>query len=138
MEIIYPMFTLVIFTFCVGLCVGASRVFSVRKGQLAPEYLKLISGHNPPDYVVQLARNLSNLLEVPLLFYIVAVLIIALKISSPTLVAFAWSFVVLRIVHTLIHVTYNKPAHRFLAYLFSSIVVVVMWVEVVLIINQQI
>ena len=44
------------------------------------------------------------------------------------MIALAWTFVISRIVHAVIHTTYNHVPHRFLVYLFGSIVVAVMWV----------
>ena len=136
LDLIYPMFSLVIFTFLVGLCVGGSRIISVRKERVDPKYLQLMSGGTAPDYMVKFSRNFSNLFEVPILFYVASTLIIALGLSNHYLVYLAWSFVALRVVHTIIHVTYNKPIHRFLAFLLSTVIAILMWLELVLIVSQ--
>jgi len=133
-EIIYPMFALVLLTFCVGLGLGASRFISVRKRQVDPRYYKLMTGYTPPEYVAKLGRNFSNLFEVPILFYILGVLVIALDIQSQLILALSWVFVALRALHSFIHITYNNPIHRFLAFLSSSLVVLVMWVQLVFVI----
>jgi hypothetical protein len=39
----------------------------------------------------------------------------------------AWGFVMLRAVHSLVHTTYNRVTHRFLAYAVSTVFVFAMW-----------
>lgn len=132
MSIVYPMFALVVLTFVVGFSLGASRLISVKKGLVDPRYYKLLSGYTPPENVVKLSRNFSNLLEMPLLFYVLGVLSVALNMSSPVMLALAWCFVGLRVVHSIIHVTYNHPKHRFYAFLVSCLTVLSMWIELMI------
>jgi len=40
-----------------------------------------------------------------------------------TLINCAWIFVTLRGIHSLVHCTYNRVMHRFVAYLASSLIV---------------
>ncbi|MGH8402087.1 MAG: MAPEG family protein, partial [Gammaproteobacteria bacterium] len=47
---------------------------------------------------------------------------------SETLSVLAWIYVALRIVHSLIHVTYNKIIHRFSVYATSSFLLLAMWI----------
>jgi len=137
MEIIYPMFALVILTFVIGFSTGISRFVSVKKGHVDRRYYKLLSGDVPPDYIVKLGRNFSNLLEVPVLFYALGIILLVLGINNSLMLGFSWAFVVLRIVHSFIHVTYNNPIHRFLAFLFSSSIVLIMWLQLIIIISQK-
>lgn len=138
MEIIYPMFALVILTFVIGFTTGISRFVSVKKGHVDRRYYKLLSGDAPPDYIVKLGRNFSNLLEVPVLFYALGIILLVLGINNSLMLGFSWAFVVLRIVHSFIHVTYNNPIHRFLAFLISSSIVLIMWFQLIIIISQKI
>ena len=137
MEIIYPMFALVVLTFVIGFSTGISRLISAKKGLVDRRYFKLFSGYTPPDNIVKLGRNFSNLLEVPILFYAVGIILLALGINNQLMLGFAWAFVALRIIHSIIHVTYNNPIHRFLAFLLSSSIVLIMWVQLVIIISQK-
>jgi hypothetical protein len=45
------------------------------------------------------------------------------------LVQLAWGFVVLRIVHSLIHCSYNNVNHRFAAYALSCLFLLFMWIR---------
>ncbi|WP_075178386.1 MAPEG family protein [Neptunomonas phycophila] len=135
MSIIYPMFALVVVTFVVGLSMGAARLISVKKGQVNPKYYKLLTGYEAPENIIKLSNNFSNLLEVPILFYILGVLLVALDISNSVILILAWCFVALRIVHSVIHITYNHPKHRFYAFLTSSLIVLAMWVKLIILIS---
>ena len=83
----------------------------------APESLaKLI-----PEAVNRPANNLKNLFEMPVLFYALCVMLFLTgKVNAFYLYA-AWIFVGLRVLHSLIHCTFNKVMLRFVVYFFSSI-----------------
>jgi len=137
MDIIYPMFALVVLTFIIGFSTGISRLVSAKKGHVDRRYFKLLSGYTAPDYIVKLGRNFSNLLEVPVLFYALGIILLVLGINNALMIVCAWAFVGLRIIHSFIHVTYNNPIHRFFAFLLSSSIVLIMWVQLIIIISQK-
>ncbi len=129
--IVFPIFCMVFLTFIVGICVGGSRLRSIKKRQVDARYYRLMAGDTPPEYVAKLGRNFSNLFEVPVLFYVLSVLVIALNITSVVVLTLAWLFVLLRVIHSVIHMTYNHPLHRFLVFLASNVVLMVAWGVVV-------
>jgi hypothetical protein len=88
-----------------------------------------MTGATPPDYVQKTGRNFANLLETPVLFYLLGALVIALDIDNVELVQHAWLYVALRLVHTIIHVSYNNPIHRFLAFVASLLTLLAMWIQ---------
>ena len=129
MDIIYPVFSLVILTFIIAFASGISRFISVRRKDINPKYYIFMSGDTPPDYVQKLSRNFANLLETPILFYLLAVLLIALQIDSALMVKLAWLYVFFRLVHSVIHISYNHVLHRFTAFLLSMLTLLAMWVQ---------
>lgn len=76
----------------------------------------------------QAADNFRNLFEVPVLFYLLCVALALNGGSTPAFVAAAWGYVGLRMLHSLIHVTYNRVVHRFLAYAASTLLLFGMWI----------
>jgi hypothetical protein len=68
-----------------------------------------------------------NLLEAPLLFYLACVLLFVTAGGSPTALALAWAYVACRLVHSLIHLSYNRVAHRLIAFAASNGVLVALW-----------
>ena len=135
MAIIYPVFCLVILTFIMAFATGTSRLISVRRKQINPKYYVLLSGDTPPDYVQKIGRNFANLLEVPVLFYLLAVLVITLNINNTLLLNLAWLYVVLRLVHTIIHVSYNYVMHRFMVFALSVLTLLIMWVQFIMLVG---
>ena len=45
------------------------------------------------------------------------------------MLALAWSYVVLRVAHSMIHCTYNRIVHRFTAFALSNVILVALWVS---------
>lgn len=135
MDIIYPVFCLVILTFIMAFATGTSRLISVRRKQINPKYYVLLSGDTPPDYVQKIGRNFANLLEVPVLFYLLAVLVITLDINNTLLLNLAWLYVVLRLVHTIVHVSYNYVMHRFMVFGLSVLTLLTMWVQFIMLVG---
>jgi hypothetical protein len=125
------MFALVVLTFFIGFSTGISRLISAKKGLVDPKYFKLFVGDTPPESMLKLGRNFSNLLEVPILFYTVCIISLTLGGNDKLMTGFAWVFVILRVIHSIIHITYNNPFHRFLVFLLSSIIILIMWVHLV-------
>lgn len=81
-----------------------------------------------PHTVNLASHNLKNLFELPVIFYAVCLyLYLSDTVGRIQLIA-AWSFLAFRIVHSLIHCTYNDVRHRFFAYFLSAIA---LWVMVI-------
>lgn len=74
-----------------------------------------------PERINFPAYNLSNLFELPILFYVLCLLVMFMGIQSIAVITFSWIFVIFRVLHSLVHCTYNRVTHRFLAYLIASI-----------------
>jgi hypothetical protein len=137
MELIYPMFALVVLTAIVGGLTAYNRIRSAYAGEIDPRYFKLMSKYEVPDKVAKLGRNFDNLFEVPVLFYAASVSALAMDINGQLLLVLAWAFVALRLVHTLIHLTYNYPLHRFMAFILSFLCVLAMWINIVFLVAEK-
>jgi hypothetical protein len=71
--------------------------------------------------------NFRNLFELPVLFYVALLVLASTGHVSPATLLLAWLFVVLRVLHSAIHCTYNRVVHRFYAYLAGGVVLWVLW-----------
>ena len=128
---IYPMFVLVLLTFSILLLTLRVRIRSVQKGDVELSYYALMGGSEIPDIVTKTTRQVSNLFEVPVLFYVAGVLYLSLDISSTLPITFAWVFVAARFIHSCIHLTYNNVLHRVVAFGFGNLAVLGMWITIV-------
>ena len=75
-----------------------------------------------PEAVNRPSNNFRNLCELPVVFYALCLLLLALQESDAIYVNLAWGYVALRAAHSLIHCTVNIVTLRFAAYVLSSIV----------------
>lgn len=73
------------------------------------------------------ADNFRNLFEVPVLFYAVCLALTVADKVTPLQIMLAWTFVILRVAHSLIHLSYNRVIHRFTAHALGTAVVFFMW-----------
>ena len=74
-------------------------------------------------------RNLMNLLEMPVLFYVLCVAVYVAHHVTPVVVILAWSYVVLRLAHSAIHLTTNRVIHRLVAFALSNFVLLFLWID---------
>ena len=68
------------------------------------------------------ADNYNNLLKQPMQFYAVMLALGLLSVKDKTTVRLAWGYVGLRVIHSLIHVSYNNLLLRFPTFAASSLV----------------
>ena len=128
MDILYPLFVMVFWSFTMALFVLFTRIGSVRSGAVSMEYYQVFRGGEPPESVLKTTRHWANLFEAPVLFYLLCVIMITLQTQSALLVQLAWGYVIVRCLHSLIHLTYNKVAHRLFLFLISQFVLLGMWI----------
>lgn len=74
-----------------------------------------------------LSNNLDNQFQLPVLFYVAALLTLWAGGPNWLEVALAWVFVALRYAHTVIHVTTNQVYRRFGVYTAGLAVLAVLW-----------
>jgi len=127
-AILYPLFALAAWTLIVLVLIPIARVRSVRQREIGPDDFKYGESAKVPGHVSVSNRNYMNLLELPMLFYIVGILLYVTGGASYVAMFFAWAYVALRIVHSLIHLTYNQVLHRLAAFTLSNVALVVLWV----------
>lgn len=77
-----------------------------------------------PASVQWKAHNNNHLLEQPVLFYAVCIVIALSTADHPVNTAFAWTYVALSIAHSLVQATVNRVRPRFLLFAASSVVLV--------------
>jgi len=127
-PIILPMLTLVALTFIVWIYMYITRIGEMRRKRIDAQRLDTrIHAQGLLTDSAVVADNLKNLFELPVLFYAALLLSMVLMIQDPLLVQLSWGFVTLRVVHSLVHCTYNRVMHRFIAYAVSSLILMLIW-----------
>lgn len=127
-PLLLPLLLQVALTFVVWLRLYQLRISEIQRKRIQPQALATRSGRRGLLTDSETASdNLMNLFEMPVLFYLAIVVALILMIQDPVLVGFAWLYVALRAVHSLIHITYNEVLHRFWVYFASSAALFVIW-----------
>ena len=126
-AIFLPVFALVALTFGIGLWLGKLRFAAVRRGDLNPRYYELNRGGKLPDYLAKVSNNFDNLLALPLLFYVLAIMLFVTEKVEVSQIVLAWLFVASRYVHSYIHTTSNHVKHRMRAFLPGVALLIIMW-----------
>lgn len=128
-PILAPMFALAALTFFVLAAIPFVRFRAAFAGKVIASDFKLGESARVPAEVSQPNRNYMNLLEVPVLFYVVCLIAYLSRSVDETLLVFAWLYVCLRVVHSAIHITYNNVFHRLVVFAASVLVLLALWVR---------
>jgi len=129
---VYPALVMALLTFVVLGALAYRRFSSIRKGEYPRRYFKIMQkppGAELPEKAEAASRNFTNLFEVPVLFYALVALLVALGTKDDITLGLLWAFVGFRCAHSLIHVTFNDVRWRFGAYLVANGVLVVAWLR---------
>ena len=125
------MFVLVILTMVIMVLTARVRIESVQSGTVPQSYYSLMEGHDIPDFVAKTTRNFNNLFEVPTLFYAGGAAYLALDQAGQLPIISAWIFVAARVMHSIIHLSYNNVLHRLVIFAIGNLSVLVMWLGIV-------
>lgn len=123
-----PMGALALLTFTVLSLIPLRRFRAAFKGHVTAEDFRFGESAAVPGEVSIPNRNYMNLLEFPMLFYVVGLMYFVSGRVTPTVMALAWAFVALRAAHSLVHVTYNNVMHRLVLFALSNFVLIGLWV----------
>ena len=129
-AIFLPMGALVLLTFLVLILIPLRRIAAGRRGQIKADDFKFGESATVPGHVSIPNRNYMNLLELPVLFYVVCLMAHSLGLVDEALLVLAWLYVALRALHSAIHLTHNNVIHRLFAFTASNGVLGAMWVWV--------
>ncbi|MCR9159485.1 MAG: MAPEG family protein [Nannocystaceae bacterium] len=130
-PILAPIVALVLWTFVVWAWMYATRLPAMKRAGMKSDPFAIRGEQMAtlPAEVRWKADNYNHLMEMPTLFYAIAlVLAVAGQGDGPN-ATLAWVYVGLRVAHTLIQTLWNKIEVRFLAFLASSVVLLLLTIN---------
>ncbi|MDJ0738322.1 MAG: MAPEG family protein [Gammaproteobacteria bacterium] len=136
--IFFPVVVMVLLTFVVAVWLLRARFRAVAVGALRPSYFLLNRGGKPPRRLLQLEQHYQNLLEVPLLFYVLAIVAYVTGSVSPLLLGVAWGFVVTRLLHSWVHTGSNRLRWRMLSFSAGVVLLMLGWLLLVVRLLQSV
>ena len=126
-PILAPVVALVLWSFVMWAWLYATRIPAIFKNKIAmdPAMTKAELNAQLPPSVRWKADNYNHLMEQPTLFYAVCFSLQFLgQGEHPVNIGFAWGYVSIRVLHTLVHSTFNDVRIRFFLFLLSSVFLV--------------
>lgn len=124
-AILGPVYATIALTFVVWVYMYVRRIHFIQSRKLTPEELAVpgrLAELSPPE-ISNPSDNLKNLFEIPVLFYALALALLATGQVDGTYVAAAWVFVAFRALHSAVHCTINLVMLRFTLYAVSTLAV---------------
>jgi len=122
-QMVAPIIALISWTLIMTLWMYATRIPAIFKAKMRMDsHAKRGQQMSElPASVRWKADNYNHLMEQPTLFYAVSICTIFLGIDNGINLVFAWSYVILRIIHSLIQSLGNKIELRFTVFILSNI-----------------
>ena len=124
-ELLKPAFVLVIWTFIIFLIMAYGRVRYTKNVQQDAAHTKNLRGLLPA-WVERTSDNYNHLFEQPIAFYVVTLAITLINNIDLFMIQLAWSFVILRIIHSLVQLTFNLVLLRFAIFVAGWFVIAYM------------
>jgi len=116
----------VLLTLALLIWMGKERVPRVMRGEIAVADIAVDRTAYPLKARL-LSNSFDNQFQLPVLFFIGALLALGSGLVGWITLILAWLFVALRYVHAVIHVTTNRVHRRFAAYVAGLAVLALFW-----------
>ncbi|CAI8380276.1 MAG TPA: hypothetical protein DIT66_07265 [Rhodobiaceae bacterium] len=133
-AILQPVIALGLWTGVMWIWMYATRIPAMNKAGIDPQDAAHVTDMSLPSEISRIADNYNHLFEQPTLFYAIAIAIAVLGHGDATAVTCAWTFVILRVIHSLIQSTVNVVILRFSVFMLSWVALLVMTVREALVI----
>jgi hypothetical protein len=127
-RIFVPVAVLAIWTVLVVFLTGLRRVQAVRAGRVPRGAFRFGESAEVPADVVVVNRHLMNLLEMPILFYVVALGFYVTQYVEASIVGLAWAYVALRLMHSFIHLTSNRIIPGLMTFAAGNVALAALWI----------
>jgi len=116
----------VLLTLALLIWMGKERVPRVMRGEIAVADIAVDRTAYPLKARL-LSNSFDNQFQLPVLFFVGALLALGSGLVGWVTLILAWLFVALRYVHAMIHVTTNRVHRRFAAYVAGLAVLALFW-----------
>ena len=129
-SMIAPVMALVGWSLLIWLWMYVQRIPAMQKAGIKPQDARFPGSLDKlPDGARQAADNYNHLMEQPTIFYAAALAIQVAGHADGMAVHFAWVYVGVRVLHSLLQISVNLVALRFLLFVVSTGVLAAMVVR---------
>lgn len=135
-SILAPAAVLVLWTLVILVWLATARLPAISK--MGIDLGKTVGGRgsdldpNLPPPVAWKSHNYTHLMEQPTIFYATIMILAIADAATPFLVAIAWGYTGIRIVHSIWQVTVNKVSIRFMLFMLATLCLAILAISAVL------
>jgi hypothetical protein len=133
-DLLAPVMALVLWTFAMCAWLYATRIPAMMRLKVAYDPRRPVEefqGRLPPE-VRWKADNYNHLMEQPTLFYAVALTLAFMGAGGGLNLGLAWTYVVLRVAHSLVQATVNIILLRFAIFIIATLVLLILSIRAAL------
>jgi hypothetical protein len=125
-ALLAPVVALVVWSLVVWAWLYATRLPAMRKLGVQPQEGAFARELNSkmPAHARQVADNYNHLMEQPTIFYALCLTLHVMGPQPAVAAQLAWTYVGLRVVHTLVQTTFNRVEVRFAVFFLSSLALI--------------
>ena len=124
-ALLMPVFVLILWTFIITLIMAYGRVRFTKNPQKDAAHTRDLKGLLPA-WVERTSDNYNHLFEQPTVFYAISFVIWGLNHTDSIHLYCAWTYVVIRIIHSILQATINLVWFRFSLFILSWIALSIM------------
>jgi len=129
--ILLPVFVQVLLTSVVMVLMGRRRIRAAKNKEISVAAFKTMNLTGANEQVIATSRNFDNQFQMPMLYLFSVLFTLQLGLADAVYVALGAAYVLLRIVHTAVHIGSNTVRLRFNVFLLSCAVLWVIWLRLV-------
>jgi hypothetical protein len=129
-SILAPAIVLVIWSLVITAWLAATRLPAMKKARI--DLASVVGGRGAdlegvlPERVMWVSHNYAHLMEQPTIFYATVAILALAGAGDGVNLQLAWGYVMLRIVHSIVQITWNRLVVRFAIFALSTLVLLVM------------
>jgi hypothetical protein len=120
-SILLPGFALAALILLVWCRLFLERLGQMKRGHIHPQTVASSAQMSARLTDSRAADNFRNLFELPVLFYFALIAAAQSGQGDALVLGLAWAFVAMRVLHSLIHCSYNRVMHRFVVYALGAL-----------------
>ena len=125
-NVLVAAYVLIFITFLVSFLHAYLTVKLIGASQKWAKGIPLMPYLDAPENLKLVKNNIQNLFEFPVIFYVLCVFYFIQGIQDQLIIALSWSYVLLRLVHSYLHLFAQNTLLRGSTFLLSNLVLFVM------------
>ena len=130
--ILLPVFVQVLLTSVVMVLMGKRRIRAAKNKEISVEAFKTMNLTGANEQVIATSRNFDNQFQMPMLYLFSVLFTLQLGLADLVYVIMGAFFVLLRVVHTVVHIGSNNVRLRFNVFLLGCLMLWCIWLRLAL------